>query len=265
VRLPGGRRSARGVVASALAAAGVLGGGGVGALAAQRPGTSAPTAAGAPHAVQPHAVSPHAARVAERLLAERLSCMGCHQLQGRGGVLAPPLDGVSRRRDPAYIAAMVLDPQRMKPGALMPRPRLLASERALVIRYLGGDSVAGVRLLATRPSAPAAGAPAGVDGAAVYRQWCAGCHGARGGGDGPNAKSLPVAPARHDDAAKMALRTDDALYDTIDGGGAIMNRSARMPAFGATLSPAEVRALVRHIRQLCRCEGPAWSRDGGGR
>jgi hypothetical protein len=39
-----------------------------------------------------------------------------------------------------------------------------------------------------------------------------------------------------------------------------MNRSPRMPAFGATLSAAEIRALVRHIRTLCRCEGPAWSR-----
>jgi mono/diheme cytochrome c family protein len=40
-----------------------------------------------------------------------------------------------------------------------------------------------------------------------------------------------------------------------------MNRSPRMPAFGATLSSAEIRALVRHIRALCRCEGPAWSRN----
>jgi mono/diheme cytochrome c family protein len=60
----------------------------------------------------------------------------------------------------------------------------------------------------------------------------------------------------------MSARPDDALYDTIAGGGAIMNRSARMPAFGTTLSPAQIRALVRHIRTLCRCTGPAWSSDG---
>jgi hypothetical protein len=39
-----------------------------------------------------------------------------------------------------------------------------------------------------------------------------------------------------------------------------MGRSPRMPAFGATLTSAEIRALVRHIRTLCRCEGPSWSR-----
>ena len=46
------------------------------------------------------------------------------------------------------------------------------------------------------------------------------------------------------------------------GGGAIMNRSARMPAFGGSLAPTQIRALVAHIRSLCRCAGPAWSRDG---
>ena len=59
----------------------------------------------------------------------------------------------------------------------------------------------------------------------------------------------------------MSARPDDSLFDTIAAGGAVMNRSPRMPAFGATLSAAEIRALVRHIRTLCRCEGPSWSRD----
>lgn len=63
----------------------------------------------------------------------------------------------------------------------------------------------------------------------------------------------------------MELRSDDALYDTIAGGGAIMNRSPRMPAFGATLTYGEIRALVSHIRTLCNCEGPAWSRGDGAR
>jgi mono/diheme cytochrome c family protein len=41
-----------------------------------------------------------------------------------------------------------------------------------------------------------------------------------------------------------------------------MNRSPRMPAYGTTLSPAQIRALVRHIRSLCQCRGPGWSTDG---
>jgi mono/diheme cytochrome c family protein len=101
-----------------------------------------------------------------------------------------------------------------------------------------------------------------ADGPALYARWCAGCHGATGRGDGPNAAYLPVRPAAHTDAAAMRTRTDAVLFDMIAGGGAIMNRSPRMPAFGETLTPGEIRALVAHLRTLCRCEGPAWSRDG---
>jgi mono/diheme cytochrome c family protein len=182
-------------------------------------------------------------------------------LGDEGGVLAPTLHDVRTRRDAAYIAAMVRDPQRMRPGAAMPRTRMPESDRQLITRFLGGDVTASTST--TPPAAsPAAATPADTNGAALYRTWCAGCHGATGQGNGPNAKALPVPPARHADAAAMSRRPDDSLYDTIDGGGAIMNRSARMPAFGGTLSPVQIRALTAHIRTLCRCTGPAWSRDG---
>jgi hypothetical protein len=68
-----------------------------------------------------------------------------------------------------------------------------------------------------------------------------------------------VKPAAHSDAGAMRQRPDDALFDTIAGGGAIMNRSPRMPAFGETLTGTQIRALVAHIRHLCRCAGPTWS------
>ena len=100
------------------------------------------------------------------------------------------------------------------------------------------------------PSPPAA-PTAPIDGAVLYAKWCAACHGATGRGDGPNAPNLPVKPAAHASKEAMAARPDDSLFDTIAAGGAVMNRSPRMPAFGATLSPAEIRALVRHIRALC--------------
>jgi len=105
---------------------------------------------------------------------------------------------------------------------------------------------------------------AGTDsiGSTLYARYCTGCHGPQGRGDGPNAASLPVPPARHASKDVMSARPDDALYDTIAGGGAIMNRSPRMPAYGTTLSPAQIRALVRHIRSLCQCRAPGWSTDG---
>lgn len=190
-----------------------------------------------------------------RLLREKTSCLGCHRLNGEGGVLAPALDNVRTRRDAAYIAAMVSDPQHTKPGASMPRMRMPASELQLLVRYLGGDAA---RIVAT----PAASPPATTDGKSLYEQWCSGCHGITGNGDGPNSARLPVAPAKHRDASIMSGRSDDTLFDTIDAGGAIMNKSHRMPAFGGSLSTAQIRALVQYIRVLCRCQSPAWSRDG---
>lgn len=205
-------------------------------------------------------LSGFAARKAEQLLRDKHSCLGCHRLKGEGGQLAPALDAVHERRDAAYIAAIVSDPQRLKSGVSMPRVRMPASERALIVRYLGGDPARmDVPRTAPSPAVPTATPP---DGKVLYAQWCAGCHGTTGMGDGPNAKMLPVPPARHHDAEAMGRRSDDALFDTIEAGGAIMNRHHRMPAFGGTLTTPQIRALVAYIRTLCRCQGPAWSRDG---
>ena len=208
-------------------------------------------------------LSPFATAKATTLLREKYGCLGCHRLGEEGGQLAPALHDVRTRRDAEYIAAIIRNPQQARPGAAMPRTRMPEADRTLITRLLGG-AIAN-RDGASRDGAAAptpAPAPADTNGAALYRTWCAGCHGAMGQGNGPNAKALPVPPARHADAATMSQRPDDTLYDTIDGGGAIMNRSARMPAFGGSLSPTQIRALVAHIRTLCRCVGPAWSRDG---
>ncbi|MFN8582594.1 MAG: c-type cytochrome [Gemmatimonadaceae bacterium] len=214
----------------------------------------------APARTQSAPLSAYSTHKAVTLLRTQLACLGCHTLDGEGGNIGPDLTTVRERRTPAYIAAMVSDPQRVVPGSAMPRPLLPAPQRALIIQYLSQGPA--------RTPAPESPVPAPnvtvppADGRALYGRWCASCHGSSGNGDGPNAKRLPVAPAAHASKEAMERRPDDSLYDTIAGGGAIMNRSPRMPAFGGTLSANEIRALVAYIRQLCRCQGPAWSRDG---
>lgn len=194
-------------------------------------------------------------RKAETLLRDQLPCLGCHALGQEGGRLAPDLRTVRERRSVEYIAAIVDDPQAYLPGSLMPRTAMLPATRDLIVRYLQSQPGSGAT-----PVVPTAPVPRG-DGKALYGRWCASCHGASGRGDGPNAANLPVKPAPHADAKAMAVRSDDALYDTIAGGGGIMNRSPRMPAFGETLTEPQIRALVLEIRRLCGCEGPSWSRQ----
>lgn len=205
-------------------------------------------------------ISTFGIRKAQTLLREQLPCLGCHAFGDSGGRLAPDLATVRERRSAAYIAAMIDDPQRTVAGSAMPKTTMLPATRDLIVQYL--SSLPGRAVQGPASTAPPTVISGETDGGTLYRLWCAGCHGATGRGDGPNATHLPVRPATHADANAMRVRSDDVLYDMIAGGGAIMNRSARMPAFGETLSDGQVRALVRYIRTLCRCEGPAWSRDG---
>jgi mono/diheme cytochrome c family protein len=149
---------------------------------------------------------------------------------------------------------MIADPGRRFPGSAMPRLEMPTAILDLIIGFLAHDATG-----PDVPPPPANGAkPSPASGAALYAKWCASCHGNTGKGDGPNARYQPIPPARHADAGTMSRRADDALFDIIAAGGLAWGRSARMPAFGSTLTEGEIRALVSRIRELCACRGPAW-------
>ncbi len=56
---------------------------------------------------------------AQLLLRTQLPCLGCHELDGDGGTIAPSLSTVRVRRSAAYIRAIIEDPQKTLPGAAM--------------------------------------------------------------------------------------------------------------------------------------------------
>jgi mono/diheme cytochrome c family protein len=204
-------------------------------------------------------LSPFERQKAAALFRNRYPCLGCHELDGTGGRIGPSLTGLKARRSPAFVVAMITDPQHTVPGTLMPRVPMPAETAQLLASFLAGGSP--VDAPPPRSATGGAAGATGLSGEALYRRSCAACHGDAGGGDGPNARFLPVRPTPHASAAITGTRPDDALFDTIFSGGYIMNRSPFMPPFGETLSRDQIWSLVRHIRSLCRCEGPAWSRD----
>jgi mono/diheme cytochrome c family protein len=202
---------------------------------------------------------------AEAFLVDRLPCLGCHRLNGDGGRIGPDLSGVGSRLTREAIRNTIAHPQQAAPGSIMPRHPMPADRIDLLTAFLATqttpDSSAYVSVVDMRPEPRD---PDAQSGEGIYRTYCAHCHGVAGTGDGWNAPFLPAPPTRHADSTYMSTRPDDTLYDGVHAGGYILNRSHRMPAFGQRLSDRQIRAVVDYMRELCNCQGPAWSRDGRG-
>lgn len=195
----------------------------------------------------------------ERFLESRIACRGCHIIAGDGGAIGPVLDGISDRADLAYVRAVIADPETI-PGSIMPHQPMSDGDVDRLARYVHQQALSSAGADPPTPQAPATLVPGTEDdGASLYTRHCAACHGESGNGDGWNSGLLPVQPTRHADPTLMSLRPDDTLYDGIAAGGYVLDRSARMPAFGHLLSDLQIRALVAHIRTLCACSQPAWS------
>lgn len=79
---------------------------------------------------------------------------------------------------------------------------------------------------------------------ALFAAQCASCHGSVGRGDGPMAAVFR--PADLTSSALQSGRTDAEFASAITSG------RGRMPAFGQTLRPEAVTALVRLIRSWRR-------------
>jgi mono/diheme cytochrome c family protein len=107
--------------------------------------------------------------------------------------------------------------------------------------------------------------PAGLDGAPLYRSYCASCHGLSGRGNGPMAEFLRVPPS---DLTQLTRRhggtfDDDEVARAIDGRSRIgAHGPSDMPVWGDAFSSSlarggselayrgRVRAIVRHLASL---------------
>ena len=111
-----------------------------------------------------------------------------------------------------------------------------------------------------RPSVPYQ-AGAITAGAALYQTSCAGCHGVRGAGDGPDGRGLPRPPADLR-APHTAQHTAGDLFWWISHG----IPGAGMPGFGSRLTEDQRWELINFLRALsaghgARGMGPTIERD----
>ena len=74
--------------------------------------------------------------IAGAKLFQRKGCAGCHVVNGVGGKLGPPLNGLSSRRNEEWVRENFLHPQKMAPGTIMPAYLFTDSEMKNMIGYL---------------------------------------------------------------------------------------------------------------------------------
>ncbi|MEQ5872208.1 cytochrome c [Sagittula sp. NFXS13] len=112
-----------------------------------------------------------------------------------------------------------------------------------------------------------AGAEEGMEGAALYQQNCASCHGVdlQGQPDwrspGPDGR-LPAPP--HDATGHTWHHSDDILFRiTRDGTAAVVGGGyqGNMPGFGDSLSDAQIRAILDYIKSIWPERERAYQRD----
>jgi mono/diheme cytochrome c family protein len=83
-----------------------------------------------------------------------------------------------------------------------------------------------------------------ADGAAIFSEVCARCHGPEGIPDPANVARIGVKPL-NSPHVQGHLSDEDIRQQILRG-----SRNKQMPAFAGALSDAQVRAIVAHVRTL---------------
>src|SRR6185437_10600842 len=63
-------------------------------------------------------------------------CDACHRVNGQGGKVGPPLNGVAARRDRDWLQRHFADPQKVSPGSIMPKYKFSPRDLDQITRYL---------------------------------------------------------------------------------------------------------------------------------
>lgn len=117
--------------------------------------------------------------------------------------------------------------------------------------FLVGGLMAGA---ANIPEAPEGFALKGdaAKGAAVYKQYCAMCHGDLGKGDGIAAAALNPKPRNLADKELMGKVSDWEVYLVIKEGGAAAGLSPMMTSWKAVLSDEQIHDVATYVRSLAK-------------
>jgi len=200
-------------------------------------------------------ISTFQTRKVERLLNDFLPCLGCHELNGKGGKIGPNLSNSGARLFDGYIKMAIQAPHMVIPESIMPKtamdPKIMPLLQSYFSNRINQEKSKYLNLIKYKP----------YPISDQYSSTCAPCHGLKGQGNGFNAEYLPVTPGNLADGNIIGERADHTLFETIYGGGRIMNKSHFMPGWGEKLSREEIVNHVSQIRKFCECSPPEWSKN----
>ncbi len=201
------------------------------------------------------------------------NCAMCHGDAGAGdgdlaGMLQQSGVAVARLNDPSRISQLGRDGVRkviVLGGAHTGRSNLMPAWGEKLEPDVVDDIAAYVvSLPEQKPPIPEAtlrkymGAPPGApeEGRRVFVHYCSACHGPYGKGDGSFAEALRrehnIRPRDLTDSTYIAQKTDQDLFTTISLGGGHVGKSAFMPAWTVSLTPAQIKSLASYIRVISR-------------
>ena len=152
----------------------------------------------------------------------------------------------------------------MKPHAPIAGMVLLLLSAGACARHKAAAPAVAAVPAASASAAPADAAPApAVEpplpyelrlGRETYQHYCLTCHGDTGAGDGFNAFNLDPHPTDLTAPAFQKAKTEAALKDAVQRGGAGVGLSPLMPPYGKTLTPDQIDQVVGYIRTFKKTE-----------
>jgi hypothetical protein len=89
------------------------------------------------------------------------------------------------------------------------------------------------------------------NGARLYRDSCAACHGATGRGQPQSQVGFDVPLPDFADCNFSTREPDEDWFAIVHSGGPTRGFDEMMPAFGAALRPQEIQQILEHIRTFC--------------
>lgn len=190
-------------------------------------------------------------------LFDQSNCMGCHTILGEGGYYAPELTKVYERRGPAFIRAMLEDPQGMYPNARKMYEYDFTDEEIeafiAFFEWVGRMDLNGFPPKPILFPVATAGADSVVDKQdrpKVFNQMCIACHSLKGqGGD--------VGPALDGVGDRMAKQEIEVWLDK----PAEVRPGTAMPDL--PLSPEDIKELAAFLSTLRGEPGPAGDPEAG--